>query len=82
MSFVTKLQSNESRRSVVPKFTKDAIIAKMKYLWSIHCTYVYKFTCPKTMHRKCCNAIMTNKLQKNTSKETFEKMYGDIVTVE
>ena len=28
------------------------------------------------------NAIMTNKLQKNTAKETFETMYGDIVTEE
>ena len=54
----------------------------MKYLQSIHCTHVHKFTCPKIMQQKFCNAIMTNKLQNKTAKEIFEKVYGDIVSEE
>ena len=78
----TRLQSNANRRLVIPKFTKDAIIEEMKYLRSIHCAHVYKFTCLKKVLQEFCNAIMTNNLQKSTAKETSEKMYGDIVTEE
>ena len=61
MPFEPMLQSNSNRRLVIPKFTKDAITAEMKNLRSTHCAHVYKFTCPKTMNQKLCNAIMTNK---------------------
>ena len=81
-AFVTRLHSNADQRLVIPKFTKDAIIEEMNYLRSIHCTYVHKLTCPKTMQQKFCNAIMTNKLQNKTAKKKFEKMLGDIVTEE
>ena len=80
-AYKISLSKNTNRKQKIQTFTRNKITNEMTKLREMHCTHIYKFTCPVSLEHKFCNAVMNMKRGK-TSSDALIAMKGDIITSE